>query len=298
MDQDNLPRDGWLSGWGALLRVKHWSRVTSSLFFDPSAAFSGFIAGVTARSVVVLTDNQGWTAPPANRRVQQMPDTRNMATRINRRGLLYSLLFWCYIPVHRMAQFESVDPHVTKERFKITLWAAVFSTIMSRLLVNIWSNIADASMQKGLSKKIAYKYLTRHENLPGLTTLFVSQPPVWTSILYHGTIIVLFEMFRRYFIGHETFEEDVANRSKPLLVVKNAVQNGFIAAGCSTMASGLTLMVHRSSYRQELSRPTALNFPVKFLWRREAVLVGCTFGFLSLCQPFLSPHHSRCGFGY
>lgn len=301
MDQDHLPPNGWLSGFGASLRVQHWARVAGSLLYDPTAGISGFIAGVGARSLIVLTDKKGWTAPlpsAASRRVQQMPDPRDLGTRINRRGLLYGMLFWFYIPVHRVAQFESTDPHITKERFKITVYAIMASTIAARLLLNIWSNIADAGRQQGMSMKIAYKYLTRNENLPGIATILVNQPPMLTALFYHGITFFLFESLRRYLKGHESWEEDQKNRSEPLRVVKVAVQNGVLAAGCASVASALTILGHRPYYRNELSRPNALAMPFSYILRREALMVGSVFGLFSMLQPIFSPHHSRCGFGY
>ena len=180
------PTRRWLDRY---LRADEFGNVLGSVFFDPSAAFSGFIAGVSARSIVVFTDKQGWTAPiMKSRRVQQLPDKRPLHSRINRRGLFYALLFWFYIPVHRVAQWGAFDRNVTKERLKITLYCITFATIASRLLTNVWSNVADAAREQGLSKKIAYKYLTRHESLPGFFTLFVSQPPLLSAFLYHGRL--------------------------------------------------------------------------------------------------------------
>lgn len=290
------PTKRWLDRY---IHLHEWGDVFGAPFFDPSAAFSGFIAGVTARSVIVLTDKKGWTAPIVkSRRVQQMPDKRALHSRINRRGMFYACLFLFYIPVHRVAQWEAFDRNVTKERVKITLYCIVFASLAARLVVNVWSNVAEAAAEHGLSKKFAYKYLTRHESLPGIFTLFVSQPPLLTSLFYHGSTLFLFESLRRFLKGPESEAESQEQLRRPLFVIKNAVQNGVLASACAVTSSAVTILAHRPYYKNELTRPTALSHPVKFIFKREALMVGLTYGLFSALQPIFSPHHARCGFGY
>jgi hypothetical protein len=293
-----LPSSGPHGGWGFDESAQRWAHILTAPFVDPTAAVSGFIAGVAARSLVAATDARHVTAPPQQRRVQILADKRSMGARVTRRGVLYGLLLGLYVPAHRIAQYENPDGAVTKERMRLTVLVTFYTVLASRVALTVWSNVADSAKENRMSSRHALKFLTRHETLPGLTTLFVGQPPLLTALAYHGLTLLSFEAMRRFYMGSQSPAEELARRREPLFALRMAAINGAIAATCAVSVSALTLFLHRPYYKSELMRPTALSFPAAMVWRREAVLVGGTFFAFSLLQPLLSPHHARAGFGY
>ena len=278
--------------------LRYYACIAAAPFLDPNCIVSGFIAGSTARAAVAVTDRMNLTMLPESRKHAMISDKRDMFTRIRRRGLLHGLMFWLYIPGHRRAQWDLENPTCTRDRMYKTVYFVVFATMVARMLTNVWSNICDAAKANFMSRKHAVKMMLRHEYLPGLATLFVGQPPVMSAVFYHGGTLLMFESVRRFLRGHEAFEDDVRRRTQPLPIVATAVFNGVVAAGCATAMSSLTWYMHRAWYAEELSRPSALEQPLRWVLRREAVMVGLTYGVFTLVQPFVSPHHSRCGFGY
>ena len=71
-----------------------------------------------------------------------MPETRDVFTRMRRRGLLYGLFFWIYVPVHRRAQVTMGHPERINERLVIQLWCISAAAILSRFLAKCVSTIS------------------------------------------------------------------------------------------------------------------------------------------------------------
>lgn len=292
-------------GFGFWASIRYFTKILEAPLFDASPLASGAAAAMAARSVVAVTDKLHITEPKGCRTqhgIDKLADTRDLPTRIRRRGLLYGVFFWLYISMHRRAQFD--DQRHTEsirlgDRIKKSALISSTAAVSARLTVNIWTNISDAARAKFMSRKIAFKYLTRHEANPGLWSIFVSQPPALAALAYHGGTIFLFEAMRRLIRGREPLDVDLYNRTHTGPIVATALFNGSLASICAVATSAATYRFSKPYYKNEVARPTAINLlPKEYLWRREALLVGLTYGCFSLIQPFMSPHHSRCGFGY
>jgi hypothetical protein len=256
----------------------------ASLLADPHCLATGFAAGYVGRMAahaVELAVAPAAAAATARRGVHQT---------CLRRGAHFGLLWWFYIPLHRKFQWQS-DHDDSFTRMLRTVAMAVAAGGLVRIVTNPVSNVRRVGIKHGMDMASAAA-LMRNSQV-GVASFYINTTPIVPNALYAGAAITLFEALRRF--GERRGLP--MGRAEGSNVATNAACNAAIFGAATVAASAACYPYSRTTYTGILHRQSALKQGLGATLRKEVPMAVAMMATFSLLQPFVSPHHDRCGFG-